>query len=319
VSGPVVVAGASGFVGRHVVPRLLARGHEVRCGTRRPAAQTDPSRQWVKLDVDTGAGLDDALRGVDALVFLVHGLATHGEDLLASEEAAARRVLQAAERAGVRRIVYLGGPVPAGEPSPHLLARLRTGEILRSGSVSTIELRAAMIIGAGSESWQMCRDLALRLPIMVLPRWVATRSQPIGIDDVADAIVAAVDLDLPGSAAFDLPGPEVLTAREILERVSAQAGFRAVMVPVPVLTPRLSSWWLRFVTRANFGVARQLVDGLTSDLVAKDEGFWRHLPGRPTPFDEVVRRALAEEGPPESLGPRLWERAVRVVGRRAVP
>lgn len=317
MSRTIVVAGASGFVGRHVVDQLLAGGLEVRCGTRDPARQSDRSRRWVTLDVDTGDGLDAALSGADALVYLVHGLATHGPDLLAREEASAARVRDTAARLGVRRIVYLGGPVPVGEPSVHLQARLRTGEILRGGAVPTVELRASMIVGAGSESWQMCRDLALRLPLMVLPRWLATRTQPIGIDDVVRALVAAIDLPLSGSAAFDLPGPEILTARQILERVAAQAGFRPWMVPVPVLTPRLSSWWLRFVTRADYGVARQLVEGLTSDLVSPDRGFWERLPGAdPTPFDEVVRRALLAEGPAPTRGARAWERVVRTVAPR---
>ncbi|MEQ1572161.1 MAG: NAD(P)H-binding protein [Myxococcota bacterium] len=307
----IVVAGASGFVGRHLVRRLVDAGRPVRQGTRAAGRPDEPGAPWVVFDVDSGDGLDLALTGADALVYLVHSLAHRGPDLIAREEASAERVRSAAERAGVRRIVYLGGPWPAGEPSVHLRARLRTGEVLRAGSVSTVELRASMIVGAGSESWQMCRDLALRLPVMVLPRWLATRTQPIGIDDVGEALLAAIDLPLVGSAAFDLPGPEVLTARQILERIAARSGFRPVMVPVPVLTPRLSSWWLRFVTRADTGVARQLVDGLTSDLVAADEGFWRHLPGRsPTPFDEVVERALADEGP----SPR-WERWARRLGR----
>ncbi|MEQ1500717.1 MAG: NAD(P)H-binding protein [Myxococcota bacterium] len=317
MTGPVVVAGASGFVGRNVVDRLSAAGRDVRCGTR-DLSDRDHRRAWVRLDVDTGAGLDAAFGGADAVVYLVHGLADHGPDLIAREEASAQRVLRAAEQAGVRRIVYLGGPTPDGEPSVHLRARLQTGEVLRSGRVSVIELRASMIVGAGSESWLMCRDLALRLPLMVLPRWLATRTQPIGIDDVVTAIVAAVDLSSAGSRAYDLPGPEILTAREILERVARQAGFRPVMVPVPVLTPRLSSWWLRFVTRADYGVARQLVDGMTSDLVAAGDGFWAELPDHVrVPFDEAVCRALAAEGPVHNRSARLWERAVRTLAVRA--
>lgn len=313
MSSPVVVAGASGFVGRRLVSQLRATGRELRLGSREPRRH---GAGWVHLDVDTGEGLDASLTGADSLVFLVHGLSTHAGDLRASEAATARRVLEAAERAGLRRIVYLGGPVPAGPPSTHLLARLETGEILRSGRVSTVELRASMIVGAGGESWQMCRDLALRLPVMVLPRWLGTRSMPVGLDDVVRAIVAAIDLPLEGSAAFDLPGPEVLTARQILERVAAQAGFRPVMVPVPLLTPRLSSWWLRFITRADVGVARQLVDGLTSDMVSEGPGFWVHLPDGPTPFDEVVRQALMEEGPPPTRAVRLWEGAARRIAPR---
>ena len=313
----VVVAGASGFVGRALVDRLLADGRDVVGGTRDPerSRRDAPDRAWVALDVD-GDGLDAAFEGSEALVYLVHGLGTHGPGLAAREVSAARRVLAAAERAGIRRIVYLGGPEPMGVPSEHLLARLRTGEILRSGGVSTIELRASMILGAGSESWQMCRDLALRLPVMLLPAWLATRSQPVGIDDVVAALIAALDLPLEGSHAFGLPGPEVLSARQILERIAAQEGFRPLMVPVPVLTPRLSSWWLRFVTRADLGVARQLVEGLTSDLVTAEPGFWAQMPTYARlPFDEAVRRALAAERVP-ARGARLWERSVAGLASR---
>lgn len=314
----VVVAGATGFVGRQLVDRLIADGREVRCGSRDPErSRTEaPDRTWVALDVD-GEGLDEAFAGCAALVYLVHSLATHGPGLADREAASAARVLAAAERTGIRRIVYLGGPKPDGKPSEHLLARLRTGEILRSGTVSTIELRASMIIGAGSESWLMCRDLALRLPVMLLPAWLATRSQPLGIDDAVAALAAAIDLPIAGSHAFGLPGPEVLSARQILERISARSGFRPLMIPVPVLTPRLSSWWLRFVTRADLGVARQLVDGLMSDLVCDEPGFWAHMPGYArVPFDEAVRRTLAAESSPDARSAQLWERSVARVASK---
>lgn len=319
MSGPVVVAGATGFVGRHLVQHLLAGGREVCCGTRDPerARRADPSRTWVGLDVERADGLVEALTGADALVYLVHQMG-HGDPatLHAREVEAARRVLRAAERAGVRRIVYLGAPRPAGAPSHHLQARLDTGAELRSGAVSTLELRASMIVGAGSESWLMVRDLALRLPVMLLPSWLATRTQPIALADVVHALASAIDDPLEGSAAFDLPGPEVLSARQILERVAAVRGFRPVMIPVPVLTPRLSSHWIRLVTRADFGIARQLVDGMGSDLVAEGVGYWARMDRPPTPFDEAVRTALSEETDVPPAGQR-FERWVQRVGRSA--
>lgn len=314
----VVVAGASGFVGRHLVERLRADGHTVACGTRRPETATPEGWGWVALDVDRPETLDAALAGADALVYLVHQMAGgHGPELLAHEEASADRVVAAAERNGLRRIVYLGGPRPVGAPSPHLEARLRTGERLRSGPVSCIELRAAMIVGAGSESWTMVRDLAMRLPIMLLPSWLSTKSSPIGLADVLDALAAAVVDDLAGSQAFDLPGPELLSAREVLTRAAATAGFRPVMIPVPVLTPKLSAHWLRFVTRADYGVARQLVAGLSTDLPGDGPSYWDRMGGqRPRPLDAVMREAIA--GDPIGRAGRRWERVVRSVGRPVV-
>lgn len=319
MTGPVVVAGATGFVGRRLVAALEAAGRPVRRGTRDPAAgRTEtPTATWVELDVDRPDTLRRALEGADALVYLVHQMREdHGADLVSHERAAARAVREAAEQAGLRRIVFLGGPVPAGTPSRHLAARLATGEELRAGTTSTIELRSAMIIGVGSESWTMTRDLAARLPVMVLPAWLATRSQPIGVADVVAALVHAVDDDHPGSAAFDLPGPEVLTAREILERIAAARGMRPLMIPVPLLTPALSAGWLRLVTRADFAIARQLVDGLAHDLVADGDGYWERMaPRRPTPFDAVVAATFAEESGTLSRRARTWERLARGLSR----
>jgi uncharacterized protein YbjT (DUF2867 family) len=321
MSGRVVVAGASGFVGRRLVEHLVAAGTEVVCGSRDPASARarDPRRTWVPFDVDREEGLREALSGARALVYLVHQMAAGDHATLhAREVAAADRVSRACDDAGVARIVFLGAPAPAhGTPSHHLQARLDTGARLRAGRASCLELRASMIVGAGSESWTICRDLALRLPVMLLPRWLATRSQPIGIDDVVRALAHAIDDPHPTSAAFDLPGPEVLSARQILERVAASQGFRAVMVPVPVLTPRLSSHWLRLVTRADYAIARQLVDGLTEDLLADGTGYWARMGGaQPTPFDEAVRRALADEAGALSPGARRLEAVVARLGRR---
>ena len=309
---PVVVAGATGFVGHHLLPALRAAGYPVRGGTRDPdgARARDPDTDWVQLDVEDPASLRAALRGADALVYLVHQMRGHGADLLSEERTAAQRVLAAAEDAGLRRIVYLGGPAPRGPASEHLAARLETGRVLRSGTVSTVELQAAMIIGPGSESWLIVRDLALRLPVMVLPRWLARRSQPIGIDDVVTAIVRCVGLDEAGSACLPLPGPETLSARQILLSIAAEVGTRPLMVPVPVLTPSLSSHWIRLVTRADYGIARQLVDGLTCDLVADPDDFWARCPDlEPTPLSEVIAATLRAEAPGSMPPWQLrWER-----------
>jgi len=171
------------------------------------------------------------------------------------------------------------------------------GEALRAGPAPTVELRASMIVGHGSLSWLIVRDLAARLPVMVLPRWLRSRTQPIAIDDVVVALVRALDVPLDANAWFDVPGPETLSGKEILERTARVMGLGAPLsIDVPFLTPRLSSLWLRLVTRANWTVAREVVIGLTEDLLAKDERFWALIDhALRTPFDAAARQALAEE------------------------
>lgn len=317
--GPIVIAGASGFVGQHLVSALRAQGREVRCGSRDPrrAALREPDQDWVRLDLDDPDSLRNDLHGADVLVYLVHSLgAGHSGDLLEHEAVLAERVRSAAEQADLRRIVYLGAPVPDGPLSAHLQARLKTGEVLRRGPTSTLELRASMIIGYGSESWRICRDLAFRLPLMVAPKWLKSRTQPIGIDDVVTALLGAIDDPMTGSAAFDLPGPELLDAAAILYRIAAHAGFRPVMFPVPLLTPRLSSLWLQFVTEADYTLARQLVDGFVGDLLGEEPGYWARLPqAERVPFDEAVRRALADEPPAKGVMGKV-EGLARRIGRR---
>jgi uncharacterized protein YbjT (DUF2867 family) len=162
--------------------------------------------------------------------------------------------------------------------------------------VPTVELRASMIIGPGSISWRICRDLALRLPVMVLPSWLRSRTSPIALEDVVGALVDALDVPLEHSEWFDIPGPEPLSGRQILERIAALRGRQSIMVQLPVLTPRLSSLWLKLVTSADYAVARELVAGLTQDLLPRDERYFEltHHPPR-IPFDEAARRALAAE------------------------
>jgi uncharacterized protein YbjT (DUF2867 family) len=193
--------------------------------------------------------------------------------------------------------VYLGGVAPAGPGSEHLRSRLEVGETLRAGPVKTIELRASMIVGHGSLSWLIVRDLAARLPVMVLPQWLKSRTEPVAIGDVVIALVRALDLPLATSACFDLPGPLALSGKEILEETARVMGLpHPRMIEVPLLSPRLSSLWVRFVTRAKWSVAREVVVGLTDDLLARDDRFWRLIdhPNRLT-FAEAARVALSAE------------------------
>lgn len=311
----VVLAGATGFVGRRLYPALLEAGHDIACGTRRPEAASArrPDRTWVHLDVDAPETLGTALEGADVLVYLVHQMGKGVHDLREREVRSAEAAVAACERAGVGRIVYLGAPEPEGTPSEHLAARLETGKILRSGGTSAIELQAGMIIGVESESWTMVRDLSMRLPMMVLPRWLHVRSQPIAVGDVIAALTHAVANTTQASFAAALPGPEVISARALLDRVAAHGGIRPLMVDVPVLTPRLSSHWIRLITRADYAIAKKLVDGLTSDIVCPTDGYFEHMPEHTrTSLDDAILHALRSETGLD-FGGRTWERAVRVL------
>jgi uncharacterized protein YbjT (DUF2867 family) len=258
-----------------------------------------------------------ALQGIDSVLYLIHAMGQDG-DFEEKERLAAENLRQAAESAGVSRIVYLGGVAPEGTPSKHLRSRLATGDILRGGSVPTIELRAGMIIGTGSASWCMVRDLAARLPFMILPSWLQNHSQPVAVEDVVFALTRALDLPSEVRGVYELPGPETLTGEQILRRIAALLGVNPYTVRVPVLTPRLSSYWLKLVTRADFGIAQELVEGLTSDLVARHERFWTLVPEhRPTPFDVAARNALDEEGRKLGLGTRAVEWSLQHLGRHA--
>jgi uncharacterized protein YbjT (DUF2867 family) len=310
----VLLTGATGFVGSAVYPALIAAGYDVRCASRRPqqAAKRHPDRAWVAFDVEAPATLRPAFEGIDVVLYLVHGM-SDGEDYPARERAAARAVRAAAAAAGVQRIVYLGGVEPKRTPSRHLASRLETGWLLREGDVPTWELRAGMIVGEGSASWKMCRDLALRLPLMVLPKWLETRSQPVAIDDVVVALVAAVGAEGTGSHLFDIPGPDTLSGKDILFAIAAARGTAPRAVPVPLLSPRLSSHWLRLVTRTDYGVARELVEGFTSDLVATQPSFFTHIGHRPLRFEEAMTKALSARSP--SLQAQLLERLAQGLSR----
>jgi uncharacterized protein YbjT (DUF2867 family) len=294
----LLLTGATGFVGSAVRPALAAMGWHVRCLTRdvAQARKRQPALDWVRGNVADVASCARALDGCHAALYLVHGIG-EGADYHRREVAAATTFCQAAAAAGVERIVYLGGVAPAGAGSEHLRSRLEVGETLRAGPVKTIELRASMIVGHGSLSWLIVRDLAARLPVMVLPQWLKSRTQPVAIGDVVIALVRALDLPLPSSAYFDLPGPLALSGKEILEQTALVMGLpHPRMIEVPLLTPRLSSLWVRFVTRAKWTVAREVVVGLAEDLLARDDRFWQLIdhPNRLT-FAEAARVALAAE------------------------
>lgn len=298
----ILLTGATGFVGNSLYPVLAAAGYRVVCGSREPEKATRrlPHRQFVRLDTGDASSLREALKDCTGAVYLIHSMA-RGGDYAERERAGALAFRTAAEEAGLERIVYLGAMRPRGAPSRHLESRLRTGEILRAGTVSTIELQATMVIGSGSESFRMVRDLSARLPAMVLPAWLNTRTQPIAIADVVAALAYALGEPKEVAGVFALPGPETLSAREILMRTARLLGHHPYMVGVPLVTPKLSSYWIRLITRADIHIAEELVQGLRSDIVHEGPGYWSRLPAhRLQSFDAAVKGAL--RGEQESLG-----------------
>lgn len=320
----VLVTGATGFIGRALVPELRARGRQVVAATRRPMPYTIDAAgvEWRTCDLLSPETLPAALEGVKVAYYLVHSMGSGNTDFGERERRAAEAFVAAAAKANLERIVYLGGPAPQGPPSEHLRSRLQVGELLRTGPVSTVELRASMVVGAGGASWQIVRDLALRLPVMVMPKWLKSRTRPIALDDVLTALLAAADLPLQGSAWFDVPGPEVISGRQILERIAALRGRRILTIEVPLLTPQLSALWLKLVARTDFTLARELVVGLRDDVLPKDDRFWSLIGHtRLLSFDEAARRALASE--PRRAGVRarvvgLEERLVQLTARKGL-
>lgn len=309
--GPVLLTGATGFVGRHLYPRLTDAGIDVRCATRRPEAgrQRDPDRDWVEFDLERPATVRDALEGCSGAYFLVHQM-DQGGDYRARERRSAQHFVDAAEESGLGRLVYLGGIEPDGPPSEHLSSRLETGRILRAASFSTIELRASMIVGPGSASWRICRDLAARLPAMVLPAWTASKSEPLYVDDLVEALVGALERPTEESRWYDLPGPEALSVRDILRTIARTIGLEPREIQVPLLSPRLSSYWLKLVSRSNVEMARELVEGLKTDILARDGEFWEIIDHRRlVGFEEMVEKTLAAEEGPSGFA-RAYEQTV---------
>jgi len=312
----ILVAGASGFVGSRLCPALEEAGHEVRALTRRPESYAGAGTA-VGGDVDRPETLAPALAGCRVAYYLVHSL--EHEDFAERDARAARAFGLAAAAVGVERIVYLGGlGDDSTDLSPHLRSRREVEQLLGEGGVPVTVLRAGVVVGHGSTSWELTRQLVEHLPVMITPRWVSTRCQPIAADDVVRYLVGVLDVPETVGRVFEMGGAEVLEYREMLARVAALEGRHLTVLPVPVLSPRLSSHWLALVTDLDRTTGRTLVDSMTNEVVVRDDALRRLVPFAPLGYDEMVLLALGERArarradPPR---PRLLGRLGTPVGR----
>jgi uncharacterized protein YbjT (DUF2867 family) len=289
----VVLTGATGYVGGQLLPRLLAAGHTVRCIVRTPEhAGLPDGAEVVQGDVLEGTGLAEALEGADIAYYLVHSMGGSEADFAERDRRGAGNFGDAARDAGVARIVYLGGlEGGAGDASEHLRSRHEVATVLRERVDELVYVRAAMIVGAGSVSFQMLRGLVERLPVMIAPKWLQTRSQPVAIEDVVGTLADLADREeVP--AEVQLGGADVLTYREMLQRFASVDGRRRpLLIGVPLFTPRLSSYWVALVTPVELGMVKPLVEGLSSETVVREPPP-RGLNDRPLGFDDAVRAAL---------------------------
>jgi uncharacterized protein YbjT (DUF2867 family) len=290
----VAVLGATGFVGRALTPVLVRRGVEVVAVSRRPAGAEVAGVRAVAADVS--GSIRGVLEGVDVAYYLVHSLASRNFAEL--DRRAAESVVAEAERAGVRQIVYLGGLGDEGSSlSTHLRSRLETAAVLASGRVPVTELRAAVVVGRGSAAFETIVALVDRLPIMVAPRWVSTPTQPVALADVVRYLAGVAGRPEALGQGYDVGGPEVMTYGDMIRRIAAIRGRRPRILAVPVLSPRLSSYWLHLVTPADARVARPLVEGLRNPTVARDARIRRLLPFALTGFDDAAAEALDQPAP----------------------
>jgi uncharacterized protein YbjT (DUF2867 family) len=283
------VFGATGVIGQALLP-LLAGEHEVVAVSRGPHGVEEAVR-WVEADVASGEGIAAALEGADVAYYLVHSLGAR--DFERQDREAAANVSREARRAGVKQIVYLGG-LGGDDPdaSAHLRSRRETGEHLASDGVPVTTLRAAMVIGKGSAAFETILGLVKRLPVMITPSWVSTPTQPIALEDVVRYLAGVAGNEATLGEAFDAGGPEVMTYREMIERIAALLGRRPRIIEVPVLTPALSALWLELVTPVNASVARPLVEGLRNPTIAREERLRQLIRFELTPFDVAALQAL---------------------------
>ena len=296
---PILVTGATGYIGGRLVPQLLDQGYRVRCVARDVRKLSgrewdqDPRVEIVRGDVLDLDSLRSAMQGCGAAYYLIHSMLAGEKSFESRDRVAAENFARAAEENGLGRIIYLGGLGRKAERlSPHLESRHEVGDVLRGGQVPVTELRAAMIVGSGSASFEMLRSLVKKLPVMICPKWVEVRTQPIAIRDVLAYLIGCLENPETAGQSFDIGGPDVLTYRQMMHRFSAILGRKVFIIVVPVLTPRLSAYWVNLMTPVNAGMAFALIESLQYETVCEEGKIRELVPIPRTGFDDACRWAL---------------------------
>jgi uncharacterized protein YbjT (DUF2867 family) len=289
----ILVTGATGFIGRRLVPALIEKGHEVRAMTRHPEAYDGPGDP-VGADVNDAASLTAPLEGVEVAYYLVHSL--DDADFERKDAEAARAFAKAAADQGVRQIIYMGGLGDDGELSAHLRSRRQVEGLLGETGVPVTVLRAAIVVGAGGISWEITRQLVKNLPAMVVPKWATTMTQPIALDDVIRYLVGVLGEDAALGQTYEIGGPDRLTYVDMLRLAAAEGRGRKVLIlEVPVLTPKLSSYWLALVTDVDVTTGRNLIDSMGIEVVVREQRIREVVPGEPIGYAEAVHLAMREQ------------------------
>jgi len=295
MAGNILVTGASGFIGQRLIEALCINRLKPRCLLRRSLSLPVGAKAVIG-DLLIPETLSSALDGIDTAYYLVHSMAGGRAEFESRDRIAAHNFITAATAAGVRRVIYLGGLGETGSSlSEHLRSRMEIGSLLSSAPFKTTILRAAVIIGRGGASFEMIRWLVERLPVMITPRWVSTRCQPIAVDDVIRYLIGCLHDERTAGETFDIGGPQILTYREMMERFAVIEKRRLLILPIPVLTPKLSSYWVWLITPVKPSISMPLIEGLANEVVCKDNRIRELIPFRLTPYDEAVRIALEED------------------------
>jgi uncharacterized protein YbjT (DUF2867 family) len=313
----LLVTGATGYIGGRLLKALEKTPYRLRCLARRPQfllPRVAPSTEVVRGDVLDPASLSEAMRDVHTAYYLVHSMASTAAFMDADRQAAAS-FAAAAQQAGVQRLIYLGGLGDSqSQLSPHLQSRQEVGEILRASGIPVLEFRSSIVIGSGSASFEIIRALVERLPVMITPRWVAVRTQPIAIEDVVAYLLAALDVSGESSPIFEIGGADQVCYGDLMREYARQRGLRRCMIPVPVLTPRLSSLWLGLVTPVYARIGRQLIDSIRHATVVQDDTARHVFPLQPMGVRQAIARALCHED--QTYAETRWSDALSTAGQQ---